>query len=298
VPKTWLVPPKSYDTKNPDLKTTLNRYAKLFDLGKLGPALGYPMFVKPYDGGGWRSVVKASDEPGLRDAYEKSGADVMHVQAAVHPYDAFVRSIGFGPQVMHVSYDPEAPLHDRYMAGHYPGITAPDFDTLRKITVTINSFFGWEFNSCESLRKDGVWHPMDFANACPDSQVTSLHRHFPWLVKAYIRWSVYCAATKRPMPRNLDWNPYYEVAKSDRSYAEKLDAYAAIADERLETARFEEFCATHLSHLDEVANDFFGSPEARDAVMQKVAALFPAHEIDTFTELFWQRIQEWRKETK
>jgi hypothetical protein len=209
-----------------------------------------------------------------------------------------VRSIGFGPQVKHVSYDPEAPLHNRYMATHYPGVDQPDFDTLRKVTMTINSFFGWEFNSCESLRKDGVWHPMDFANACPDSQVTSLHRHFPWLVKAYIRWSVYCAATKRPMRRNLDWGPYYEVAKSDRNYAEKLDAYAAIADERFETARFEEFCATHLSHLDDVANEFFGSAEARDAVMQKVAALFPAHEIDTFTELFWQRIQEWRKETK
>lgn len=297
VPKTWMIPPKSYETKNPDLKPTLIRYAKLFDIGKLGPELGYPMFVKPYDGGGWRSVVKADNEAALRDAYEKSGADIMHVQAAVHPYDAFVRSIGFGPQVHHVSYDPSAPLHDRYQARLADNISTQDTDTLRKITLTINSFFGWEFNSCESLRKDGVWHPMDFANACPDSQVTSLHRHFPWLVKAYIRWSVFCAATKRKMRRSLDWEPYYEIARSDRSDVEKLDAYAAIADARLETARFEEFCAEHLAHLDEVANEFFGSTEARDAIMQKVASLFPAHEIDQFTELFWQRIQDWRRET-
>jgi hypothetical protein len=297
VPKTWMIPPKSYETKNPDLKPTLVRYAKLFDLGKLGEALGYPMFVKPYDGGGWRSVVKVDNEAALRDAYEKSGADIMHVQAAVHPFDAFVRTIGFGPQTLHVSYDPSAPLHDRYCSKLADDVTSADTDTLRKITLTINSFFGWEFNSCESLRKDGVWHPMDFANACPDSQVTSLHRHFPWLVKAYIRWSVYCAATKRKMRRTLDWEPYYEIARSDRSYAEKLDAYAAIADQRLETAQFEEFCATHLAHLDEVANEFFGSTEARDAIMQKVASLFPAHEVDTFTELFWQRIQDWRRES-
>jgi hypothetical protein len=58
----------------------------------------------------------------------------------------------------------------------------------------------------------------------------------------------------------------------------------------------EEFCAEHLSHLDEVAHEFFGGPEARDAIQQKVASLFPAHEIDQFTELFWQRIQDWRKE--
>jgi hypothetical protein len=33
---------------------------------------------------------------------------------------------------------------------------------------------------------------------------------------------------------------------------------------------------------------------ANDAVRQKVAALFPAHEVDDFTALFWQRIQRWR----
>ena len=61
-----------------------------------------------------------------------------------------------------------------------------------------------------------------------------------------------------------------------------------------ETARFEEFCHKHLGHLDDVANDFFGTPEARQAVREKTAALFPAHEVEQFTELFWQRIQAWR----
>ena len=28
---------------------------------------------------------------------------------------------------------------------------------------------------------------------------------------------------------------------------------------------------------------------------RKVTALFPAHEVEEFTELFWQRIQEWRE---
>lgn len=296
VPDTWMFPPKAYTITNPDLQPTLSRYAKLFDIGKLGQHMSYPMFVKPYDGGGWRSVRKVDDEAALRDAYEQSGADVMHVQAGIVPFDAFVRSIGLGPQVYHVSYDPDRPLHDRYCNNLDPSIGAKDLETLRKITLTINTFFGWEFNSCESLRRGGVWHPMDFANACPDSQVTSLHRHFPWLVKAYIRWSVYCAATKRPMRRNLDWAPYYEIAASDRSADEKLDAYAAIAEQRLETARFEEFCAKHLAQLDEVASEFFGTGEAREAIHAKVAALFPTHEHETFTELFWQRIQAWRRE--
>ncbi len=296
IPDTWMIPPKSYEP-NPDLRPTLTRYAKLFDLGRLGPRLGYPLFIKPYDGGGWRSVVKCDDEAKLRSAYDESGKDVLHVQAAVWPFDRFVRCIGFGPQTHCVRYDPDAPLHDRYTMDR--GFIDPaEEDHLRKVTLTINAFFGWEFNSCESLRKNGTWYPIDYANPCPDSQVTSLHYHFPWLVKSYVRWSVFCAATKRPMRKNLDWAPFYEVASSGARYHEKLDEYAKIAEERFETARFEEFCATHLSHLDEVAWEFFGTDQAKQAVRQKVTALYPEHEIEQFTELFWGRIQKWRQDQK
>ena len=68
-----------------------------------------------------------------------------------------------------------------------------------------------------------------------------------------------------------------------------------VAHERFETDRFHEFCEKHLPHLDEMAHEFFGSGVARDAVRQKVSALFPPHEIEEFTELFWGRIQRWRE---
>ena len=56
------------------------------------------------------------------------------------------------------------------------------------------------------------------------------------------------------MRRTLDWEPFYEVAAQDLSYEEKLDRYAKIAEERLEAARFEEFCAKNLGHLDQVGS--------------------------------------------
>ena len=294
VPATWMLPPKSYD-QTPDLKPTLARYAKLFDIRKVGDAIGWPFFLKPYDGGGWRAVTRVADEKAARKAYEESGKMVMHAQASVEGFDLFVRCIGFGPQTRCVLYDPSAALHDRYTmkTGFMP---AADFEHLRKVTLTINAFFGWEFNSCESLRKEGVWYPIDFANPCPDSQVTSLHFHFPWLVKAYLRWTIFCAATKRKMRRTLDWEPFYAVAAEDLPYEEKLDRYAKIAEERLEVARFDEFCAQHLGHLDQVAFDFFGSEDAKEAVRLKVAALFPENEVEPFTELFWGRIQDWRRQ--
>ncbi|HEV8241977.1 MAG TPA: hypothetical protein VGS57_21610 [Thermoanaerobaculia bacterium] len=297
IPKTWMVPPKEYEQSNPDLEPTLRRYAKLFDLGHVGGQVGYPLFMKPYDGGAWRGVSKIDDEAKLRAAYDESGKNVMHLQAAVVPFDLFVRAIGMGPQVNVVKYDPAAPLHDRYRM-EAPPISAEERSWLEDTCLTINTFFGWDFNSCESLRKDGGFHPIDFANACPDSQVTSLHFHFPWLVLAKLRWAVYCAVTRRKMRQTLDWEPYYEVARQELPYREKLSRYAAIARQRLEADRFAEFCAEHLAHLDAVADEFFASKECREAVRLKVEALYPPHEVEPFTDLFFARIQRWRSEQK
>jgi len=293
VPETWMLPPKAYE-QVADLQPTLSRYARLFDLGPIGNGLGYPLFMKPYDGGGWVGVSKIDDEQQLRTAYEASGTKLMHLQSAVIPYDSFVRCIGLGPQTRVVNYDPSAPLHDRYRME--VDFLDPELESeLEDITLTINAFFGWDFNSCEALLRDGLWHPIDFANACPDSQVTSLHYHFPWLITANLRWAIFCAATRRRVRHNLDWEPWFEIAAEDLSYREKLRRYALLARQVLDADAFQEFCATQLGHLDAVADEFFGSEQARDAVHQKVTALFPAHEVEQFTELFYGRIQRWRE---
>ncbi len=293
VPDTWLVPPKSY-IESPDLMPTLRRYARLFDLGDIGDKIGYPLFMKPYDGGAWVGVTSIRDREALHEAYNQSGTRLMHLQQAVAPFDAFVRCVGLGPQWRFVNYDPSAPLHDRYQMDR-DFLDAKDQKTLSNMTMVINAFFGWDFNSCEALHSKGTWHPIDFANACPDSQVTSLHYHFPWLIKANLRWSIYCAATDRSMHANLNWSEYFRIAEKDMPFEDKLDEYAALALSYFEHDRFTEFCETHLGHLDEVADEFFASDIAHDAVRQKVEALYPANEIDEFTEMFWQRIQTYRE---
>ena len=294
VPDTWLVPPKSY-VESPDLKPTLEQYAKLFNLDEVGEKIGYPLFMKPYDGGAWVGVSTIRDGEKLHEAYNESGTRVMHLQKGVIPHDMFVRCVGLGPQWRFVDYDPAAPLHDRYRVNR-DFLSADDEATLSKMTMVINAFFGWDFNSCEALRAEGTWHPIDFANACPDSQVTSLHYHFPWLIMSNIRWSVFCAATDRSMHANLNWGDYFAIAAEDKPFDEKLDEYAKLALDYFEYDRFTEFCETHLSHIDEVAYEFFGSDTVRDAIRKKVTALYPEHEIDEFTELFWDRVQTWRNE--
>ena len=293
VPDTWLLPPKEYEPAA-DLQVTLERYARLFDLGAVGERLGYPAFLKPFDGGAWVGVSKVADREELVRAYDASGRRIMHLQRAIEPWDLFVRALGVGPQVHIMKYDPSAPLHARYEVV-FDFVSAEEWQTLANYCLTINAFFGWDFNSCEALRSGGVFHPIDFANACPDSQVTSLHYHFPWLVKAMLKWSIFVAATRRRMRKNVDWEPFLEIAASGGSFPDRLARYARLAHQRFESDRFVEFCAAHLPHLDEVVWEFFGSPVARDAVRQKVVALYPADEVERFTEHFWGLIQFWRK---
>lgn len=293
VPKTWMLPPKA-GPDHEDADAMMQQYGKLFDLNKVGEAVGYPHFIKPYDGGGWRGVSRVKSGADLKKAYDESAQSVMHVQESIEGYDLFVRTVGIGPQVEVMRYDPTAPLHARYVVDFF-FTDGPEWKYLVDQMLTINGFFGWDFNSCESLRRDGTFHPIDFANACPDFQVTSLHFHWPALVKNMIRWSLFCAATKRKVSPNLNWEPYFEVARKDLPFRERLAGYADITRKRMQVEEFREFCDTHLSHLDEVALEFFGSPACKALVHAKVAALYPAHEIEQFTEHFWGLIQFWRK---
>jgi hypothetical protein len=293
VPRTYMLPPKAYDPAA-DLEVTLERYAQMFDLDAIAEELGYPLFLKPYDGGAWVGVSRITNVDELHEAYNGSGTRIMHLQEAIDPFDLFVRCLAVGPQVNVIRYDPDAPIHDRYKV-EFDVVEGNDWRQLVDLTLTINSYFGWDFNSCEALRRDGVYHPIDFANANPDSQVTSLHFHIPWLVKALIRWSLFCVATRRPMRHDLGWDEFTDVADTHEEYPERIAALGAMARGRFQEDEFWSFSDTSLAGLDEVAWRYFGTDRAKGIIRTKVATLFPSHEVDEFTEHFWGLIQFWRK---
>jgi len=291
IPKTVMLPQKSYKEVT-DLDYTLQKYAKLFDLGPIGESLGYPSFLKPYDGGGWRGVSKVDDAGELAKAYDASGTDLMHLQGAVKDFDVFVRAVGIGPQVRVMKYDPSQPLHERYRVDR-DFLSAEDEQLIVDTCLTINTFFGWDFNSCELLSKDGVFHPIDFANPCPDNQVNSIHYHWPWYVLSNLKWAVFNAATRRPMKKTVDFEPFYEIARKDKlSYRDKLKAYAKIARERLSVDEFEKFCKKHLGPLEQAAFAWFRSDRCLAAIREKVTNVFPEHEIDEFTDRFHALVKQ------
>src|SRR3954464_8644925 len=133
----------------------------------------------------WVGVSQIRNSRQLHKAYDESGQRAERLQKAVPRYGVFARSLSIGAEVDLMHFDPDQPMHARYSVDHnfLDAKTGDDAVTIGRL---VNAFFRWEFNSCETLVKDGVLYPIDYANACPDVALTSLHYYFPCAMKALV----------------------------------------------------------------------------------------------------------------
>jgi hypothetical protein len=292
VPETVLVPHKN-PPANERFAYTAAKYNLPFDLDAVASEVGYPLFMKPYDGGQWIGVSRIRDAAELHRAYDASGKRLMHLQASIEDYDVFARALSIGAETMVMRFRPDEPLHDRYSVEH-DFLSASAGDEAVTISRLVNAFFRWEFNSCETLVRGSDVFPIDYANASPDVAITSLHYYFPWAISALVKWSAFCLVTGRAPQLDLDTRRYFEIGdREDLSYEEKLAAYRRLADEYLETDRYQDFCARRLGHFDALALEFFGSRELDDLLVDTVRALYPAHEHERFIAHFRGLIGSW-----
>ncbi len=291
IPRTILVPYKN-PIDNARWAFTSARYNRSFDLDAIADDLGYPLFMKPFDGGGWRGVSKITNRDELHRAYDASDEMLMHLQATVD-YDVFVRALSIGPQTMVMKFRPEEPMHARYAVEHDFLDPRTGFEC-SAISRIVNAFFDWQFNSAEMLVAGDEVYPIDYANACPDVAVTSLHYYFPWAITALVKWSAYCLVTGRRNPVDLQTERYLEIADDpERSYQDRINGYLEIADERFESDAFQTWCAEHLSHLDEAVLDWVSGPGFQTLLLQTVRSTYPPHEHERFIAHFRGLLDLW-----
>ena len=205
VPATVLVPYKN-PVDHAKYAYTAATYNRPFDLDEVAERVGYPLFMKPYDGGAWRGVSRIRNADELHRAYDASEEMLMHLQASVEGYDVFARSLSIGAETMVMKFDPDQPMHARYSVDH-SFLSAESGAEVASIGRIVNAFFRWEFNSCETLVRGNEVYPIDYANACPDVAITSLHYYFPWAMKALVKWSIFCTATGRKGRPYVDPQP-------------------------------------------------------------------------------------------
>jgi hypothetical protein len=123
VPDTWLIPYKT-PPDNPRFPYTAAKYNRPFDLDAIAQEIGYPLFMKPFDGGAWVGVTRITDIDELQKGYNESGERLMHLQASIENFEVFARSLSIGAETMVMRYDPDQPLHGRYKVEH--GFLSPE----------------------------------------------------------------------------------------------------------------------------------------------------------------------------
>jgi hypothetical protein len=304
VPDTWLLPHKvppsggKWASATAKFEAMAARYNRPFDLEQIAGRIGYPLYMKPFDGGQWIGVTRIGDSDEIRARYDESGERLMHLQAAVEGFDVFVRSLTIGAETMSMFYDPSEPLHARYEVRH--GFLEPEVGTeVVTFSRLVNAFFRWELNSSETLVKDGVVYPIDYANASPDIALTSLHYYFPWAIGALVRWAAFCLATGRRMSIDQDTRAYFDIGdRDDLAYEEKLAAYRDLADRHFQVEEYEEFREAALPHLDELILEYVESRRFDDLLVHTVRTTFPPHEHEHFVAHYRGLLGAWARDQR
>ncbi len=184
VPKTAVLPSKSY---GPDITSgSLSNLAYPLDWEGLARDFGFPMYMKPHWGGGFRDVSRIENMDSLFSAYDKSGDKTMIVQEGIE-WSQYVRCIvvGAGPSarelgrpghVLPALWDPRLGHFERYVRAHetMPPLSPELEDRVVSDARKICGALGYDMNTVEFAIRDGVPYAIDFMNSAPDFDVTSL----------------------------------------------------------------------------------------------------------------------------
>ena len=196
IPKTILLPQKEY--KEGVVSESLRNLEYPLDWDGIIDHIGFPAFIKPFDGGGWRGVSRVNNRQELMEKYDASGTDCMVLQEYV-PFTHYVRSYCIGKKdVCPMPYDP---IFQRYLV--VDNYLDPEMDArVRRETIQINEALGYDINTVEFAIKDNIPYAIDFMNPAPDAELASVGEFYHnWIVNAVIDLVFKRLAEDRERPR-------------------------------------------------------------------------------------------------
>jgi hypothetical protein len=211
VPKTVLLPsrdmpPDTTDHSFRNLKFPLEWEGMVAYLG------GFPLYMKPHSGGGWKSVYKVHSFEELFKAYAETGNLVMMLQENID-FDFYFRCYCVGRKYVHIMpYEPRNPHHLRYLkeAPEYPeGL----LNKVEGLVLKINEALGYDFNTAEFAIRDGIPYAIDFCNPAPDAEASSVGEHnFEWVVEHVALMAIDRADKHQEGKMNLSWGTFVRDA--------------------------------------------------------------------------------------
>jgi len=167
--------------------------------------VGFPAFLKPYSGGGWKHVYKVHSPEEFFHYYNQTGDLCMTLQHGVEFKEYFRCYVVDQDKVHIMHYDPRSPFHERYLKNPPP--TDPKlYQRVEKDAQTLCRALGYDLNTVEFAVEDGVPYAIDFMNPAPDAEITSVGReNFEWVVNAVAEMAVKKALSDENPARELRW---------------------------------------------------------------------------------------------
>lgn len=210
VPKTALlpskeIPPNTSESSFSNLKYPLS-WENIFNY------VGFPAFMKPHDGGGWKDVYKVYNEEDFFEKYSETNNLVMLLQENID-YEAYFRCYCIGGDMVRImQYEPANPSDQRYVIGGGE-IEAKLLNTIKKYVIKLNNALGYDFNTVEFAVRNGVPIAIDFCNPAPDCDFKSVgQENFDWVVKASADMALKRIRTHRKDGLNLTWGTFISEA--------------------------------------------------------------------------------------
>lgn len=211
VPKTVILPSRELPTDTSD--SSFSNLAYPMDWDGIFKYIGFPAYMKPFAGGGWKSVYQLNSKEEFFEKHAETEQLVMMLQEEIK-FDEYYRCYCIGGKYVRIMpYEPRNPHHLRYVADFKP--SAERYKLMEDIVLRICHYLGYDFNTVELALRDGVPYAIDFCNPAPDAEVTSVgQENFDWVVETAANYAIEKALEHKENADNLTWGEYIKRSAS------------------------------------------------------------------------------------
>lgn len=209
VPKTALIPSRELPLNTTD--QSFRNMVYPFDWDAIFDHIGFPAYMKPYNGGGWKHVYKIHDREEFFAQHARTGQLVMMLQEEIR-FEAYYRCYCIGGRYVRViPYDPYQPEQQRYLTEETSDSTLVNI--IADQVARLNQYLGYDFNSVEIAVRNGVPHVIDFWNPAPETNEKVIGaENFEWLVETAAIYAIQRAQLHTPGTDNLTWGNFLQQA--------------------------------------------------------------------------------------
>ena len=205
IPKTVILPSNELPTDTSDESFSNLEYP--LDWDSMFRYVGFPAYMKPFAGGGWKNVYKLNSADEFFQKHNETGQLVMLLQEEI-VFEEYYRIYCVGRKYIRIMpYEPRNPHHLRYVADFKP--SQQRLKQMEEIVLRINTFLGYDLNTVELAVRDGIPYAIDFCNPAPDAERTSVGEdNFEWIVETMANYAIERAMENKEGKTNLTWGEF------------------------------------------------------------------------------------------